>query len=216
MAVNGIGQTDHPHSFRSPRTRAVEALAQLRRVSKVDSSTDPLPDFSFGDLPAADPTDETSLREASDIPLPPDDAGAPMPLPQKTDIEGLDEHADAADLQETHPEEVLSRDPLVTEELALETRALEARALEELALEDPTLEDPAMEESALDDLVDTIVLIEAGDDDGAEALEAEPEPEPDLDEAASQLMQARFQSALDAATHTVAEDQPGDLLDMLA
>ena len=182
MAVNGIGQTDHPRTNQNPRARAVEALAQLARVSAVQSATDP--------------TDETSFPEPPDIPSTPDDAGAPMTLPKRTDIEGNDEYAEAAELQETHPE------ALATEELALE-----ALALEELALEDPT-----MEESALDDLVDTIVLIEASDDAEAGVVELEP----DLDEAVLNLMQARFQSALDAGAHTIAEDQPGDLLDMLA
>jgi hypothetical protein len=179
----------------------VEALAQRARVSRHQSTTDPIPDFSFGDRPAIDPSEETAFPEPPDIPSTPDDAGAPMTLPKRIDIEGVDEYAEAAGLQETHPE------ALATEELALEALALEALALQELAQEDP-----AMDESALDDLVDTIVLIEAGDDAEAEGVELEPE----MNEAVLNLMQARFQSALDAGAHTIAEDQPGNLLDMLA
>lgn len=196
MAVNGIGQTDHPRTNHNPHSRAVEALAQRARVSRHQSTTDPIPDFSFGDRPAIDPSEETAFPEPPDIPSTPDDAGAPMTLPKRIDIEGVDEYAEAAGLQETHPE------ALATEELALE-----ALALQELAQEDP-----AMDESALDDLVDTIVLIEAGDDAEAEGVELEPE----MNEAVLNLMQARFQSALDAGAHTIAEDQPGNLLDMLA
>ena len=120
-----------------------------------------------------------------------------MTLSKRTGIEGSDGYGEVRDSQEAHPDELL----------ATEAMALETLALEELALEEPT-----MNEADLDDLVDTIVLIEATN----EGETTEGELEPDLNEASFNLMHARFQSALDAGAHTIAEDQPGDLLDMLA
>ena len=197
MAINGIGETDRPHTRSNPRPRAMEAIAQLARPPETPSAPDPIPDFSFGDLPKTDPDDETSFPEAPNIPQPPDDAGAPMTLSKRTGIEGSDGYGEVRDSQEAHPDELL----------ATEAMALETLALEELALEEPT-----MNEADLDDLVDTIVLIEATNE--GETTEGELEPE--LNEASFNLMHARFQSALDAGAHTITEDQPGDLLDMLA
>ena len=204
MAINGIGQTNHPRTFGSPRARAVEALAQLAQASPAPSSPQ--------ELPAPDQIDETSFPKTPDVPFPLYDARGPLPLPQRTDIDGINDDAEAADLQETHPDEVLPPDLLAIDPLAIEGLALGELALGELALEAPTLE-----ASDLEALVDTIVLLEAGVlIEEEDAVEVEPvEVEPNRNAMALRLMQARFQSALDAA-QPPSEDELGDLFDMLA